>query len=98
AVPTQLILARSEGVMVLGAFGNPAACETTNSNIINVDRVWVPRSHAEYETIYSTLLAAMMASKKVNFYIHSCTTVPWFGGDMAEYNQMTVGDVRIFKD
>ena len=77
------------GIMIWGAFGNPANCTQANS-------VWVKGEHIQYDKIYSTVLAALMAGKQIMGYIHSCESVGWYSGSAITYNVLgPAGDLQI---
>ena len=81
AVPTRVDIERGNGLMVYGAFGNPGNCTTTN-------KFYVLKSHPQYQQIHATVLAAFMAGKKVDVYIHTCQPVPWYSVPSTTYNTM----------
>lgn len=80
AVPTQVDVVPGQGVMISGAFGNPAGC--TSSNVF-----WVPISNSAYTQIYSAVLTAMASGKEVSMYMGTCTSVAWFAADTTTFNQ-----------
>jgi len=88
AIPTIINTVRGDGMMIYGAFENPGSCDIANA-------VWVDRTHPEYQQLYSTALAAFMGGKKLDMFIHSCTSVPWIAGDKTFNKLNTVGDFRI---
>ncbi len=83
AVPTAIhvVQAGSAGFMVFGEFGNVGSCSVSN-------QVFVEISHPQYNQIYSTVLAASMAGKKIVFYSHSCKPAPWYTVNSVTYNTM----------
>lgn len=83
AVPLgiDLVQAGSAGFMLHGLFGNPSGCTVT-------DQIFVEAGHPQYKEIYSTVLAAYMAGKKVIVYSHTCKPGPWYSVNSTTYNTM----------
>ena len=81
AIPTRIDIDRGSGVMVYGAFGNPAGCTVA-------DRVYIGITHPQYQQIYSTVLAAFASGKRIQVYSHSCKPVGWYSVDSVTYNQV----------
>lgn len=81
AVPTRIDIDREKGLMVFGAFGNPAGCTAA-------DRVYITISHPQYQQIYSAVLAAFASGKRIQVYSHSCKPVGWYSVDSVTYNQV----------
>lgn len=81
AVPTaiDLVQASSAGFMVYGDFGNAGSCTVPN-------QVYVEINHPQYNQIYSTVLAALMAGKRVAFHAHACKPVLWYTTVDVTYN------------
>ena len=77
--------------MVYGEFGNPGNCSRT-------DRFFVASDHVKYEKIYSTILAAYSAKKKIRAFIHNCVVVTWFSASDVTYNQLLAGGDFSIKD
>ncbi len=57
-----------------GDFGNPEDCGIPN-------QIVVPQDHPQYSEIYSTVLAAYMAKKKIRFYVNSCQVHSWISSN-----------------
>jgi hypothetical protein len=83
AVPTRidLVQAGSAGFMVYGHFRNVSSCSVSNQFYVEI-------GHPQYNQIYSTVLAAFMAGKKIWIYSHACKPVPWYTVDTVTYNTM----------
>jgi hypothetical protein len=83
AVPTRidLVQAGSAGFMVFGEFGNVSNCTVSNQFYVEI-------GHPQYNQIYSTVLAAFMAGKKIWVYSHACKPVPWYTVNTVTYNTM----------
>ena len=90
ATPTKIdTVGVHNGFMIWGAFGNPAGCTQANA-------IWVKGAHPQYDKIYSTVLAAFMAGKKINVYAHSCEPVGWYSTTDITYNVLgPSGDLQI---
>ena len=88
AIPTVINTVESSGFIIYGDFGNPGGCTNANS-------IWISKTHAQYDQLYSVALSALMAGKKVNGYIHSCISIPWLSGNTKDYNTITAGDFII---
>lgn len=80
AVPTQVDVVAGQGMMISGAFGNPAGCTTSNM-------FWVPISNPAYTQIYAGVVAAIAAGKEVTMYMGTCTSVGWFAAESTTFNQ-----------
>lgn len=79
AVPEKVEIVRADGFVIFGAFGNPGAtpCDVA-------DALWVSVSHAQYEALLSTALAALAGGLKLRAFPHSCTVYGWHGGSHNE--------------
>lgn len=84
ATPTGIEIDRDNGIMVFGAFGNPAGCTQS-------DRFYVAKAHPQYDKVYAMLLAAYAAKKKIGFYGHDCIPVLWYSNNSVTYNQLISG-------
>ena len=84
AVPSRIENIGSQGSLITGQFGNPGSCTTSNS-------IFISKGHAEFDRLYSTVLAALMETKKIQIYVHSCVNIPWLSGSEVDYNQLTYG-------
>ena len=82
AVPTRVDIERGNGFMVYGSFGNPMNC--TNSS-----RFYIKKTHPQYSEIYSMVLAAFTAKKKIQLYAHACSSVGWYSKPEVTYNTVT---------
>lgn len=82
AVPTRVDIERGNGFMVYGNFGNPMNCTKEN-------RFFIQKTHPQYSEIYSTVLAAFTAQKKILLYSHTCTPVGWYSRPEVTYNTVT---------
>ncbi len=81
AVPTRIdvVQAGTAGFMVYGDFGNILGCTVAN-------QIYVKASHPQYNQLYSTALAAMMAGKKIYVYAGACEPVGWYSVASVTYN------------
>ena len=82
AIPTRVDIERGNGFMVYGSFGNVDGCSVA-------DRFYVQNGHPQYKEIYSTVLAAFMAGKKIQAYIDGCNPVTWYSAPTTTYNTVT---------
>ncbi|EDP60241.1 hypothetical protein AND4_02493 [Vibrio sp. AND4] len=82
AVPTRIDIERGNGFMLYGSFGNPMNCTKGN-------QFFIKKTHPQYSEIYSTVLAAFTAKKKLVLYAHSCTPVGWYSRPEVTYNTVT---------
>lgn len=64
----------AEGFVVHGQFGNAANCNANSNNWF-----FVPSSHPQYSTLYSTVLAAKFTNTKIQVYLHQCVATGWHG-------------------
>lgn len=70
-------------------FGNPEDCGIPNQIVVELD-------HPQYKEIYSTVLAAYMAKKKVRFYVNSCKVHGWISSSsMNTLNATQTNQVEI---
>ena len=67
---TSIEVLRNQGALIKGNLGNPAACTINNY-------LFIPKSHPQYDQMYSTVLAAYMGNKKIVAYAHKCEAVGW---------------------
>lgn len=81
ATPTRIDVERGNGFMVYGSFGNAGTCTV-------VDRFYVQISHPQYKEIYSAVLAAFTAGKKVQAYIDGCNPVTWYSAASTTFNTL----------
>lgn len=81
-VPTRVDIVRGDGVMVLGASGNPGECTVANSLFIKL-------AHPQYKQIVSMILVAKHLNKKIQAYAHTCEPVAWFSVLSTTYNTVT---------
>jgi hypothetical protein len=81
AIPKKIdiIQAGTAGFMLYGEFGNVLGCTVA-------DLVYVKATHPQYNQIYSTALAAMMAGKKIYLYATACEPVGWYSVPSTTYN------------
>ncbi|WP_230390678.1 hypothetical protein [Reinekea sp. G2M2-21] len=79
AIPTRIDIERGNGFMIYGSFGNAGGCSQSNKVFVKID-------HPQYDAIYSTVLAAYMAGKKVQPYIHTCEPVTWYAVPTTTFN------------
>lgn len=86
AAPTAVETVRTQGILILGAFGNPGTACT------NPDAIWVDATHSQYQTIVASATTALATGLKLKAYVHNCTAIGWHGGT---YNELT-GDGAIF--
>jgi hypothetical protein len=82
AMPTRLDVVRQDGIMVYGAFGNPAGCTVPN-------QFFLAYGTAQYSQIYATLLMAFSTGKQVQVYAGSCAPAPWYSVASTTYNTVT---------
>ncbi|UTZ37245.1 hypothetical protein HB763_11385 [Vibrio campbellii] len=82
AVPTRIDIERGNGFMVYGNFGNPMNCT-------NEGRFFIQKTHPQYSEIYSTILAAFTANKKIKLYSSSCQPAGWYSKPEFTYNTVT---------
>ena len=80
AVPTRLDVVPGQGVMVYGAFGNPAGCTTSDMFSVRV-------SNSAYTQIYAALMTAVASGKEVTMYMGSCTPILWYALETTTFNQ-----------
>ncbi|MDT3334953.1 hypothetical protein Q4Q49_06535 [Shewanella sp. SP1S1-7] len=81
ATPIRVDIVQGQGVLVYGAFGNPAACTVT-------DKIFILKSHPQYEQIYAAILTAFASGKKVQAYIHGCKPVAWYTVETVTYSHI----------
>lgn len=91
AVPTGIDIDRSGGIMVYGEFGNAGSCTTSN-------QIYIQSTHPQYNQIYSTVLAAMLSGKKISAYIHTCTSVGWYGTEATTFDTLTPNGVLYIRN
>ena len=84
AVPTRIDVERGNGFMIYGQFGNAGNCSIANKVYVKID-------HPQYKELYSTVLAAYMAGKRVQPYINSCITASWYVAPSTTFNTLTSG-------
>ena len=82
AVPTRVDIERGNGFMVYGNFGNPMNCTYG-------ERFFIQKTHPQYSEIYSTILAAFTANKKIKLYSSSCQPATWYSKPEFTYNTVT---------
>ena len=82
AVPSHIEIERGGGFMVHGAFGNAGECTIANKFYVNSD-------HPQYDKVYSMILTAYIAKKKIKPYINSCGAVTWHSISSVTYNIMS---------
>ncbi|MBE0380411.1 DUF5992 family protein [Pseudoalteromonas prydzensis] len=91
AEPTRIDIERGNGVMIYGAFGNAGECSTSN-------KVFIEKSHPQYDKVYAMVLAAFASNKKLRIYIHSCKPVTWYAVKETTFNTLTsAGAINILK-
>ncbi|KAF7763152.1 hypothetical protein PUND_b0490 [Pseudoalteromonas undina] len=91
AEPSRIDIERGNGVMVYGTFGNPGACSTSN-------KVFIEKSHPQYDKIYAAVLTAFTSNKKITIYIHECKPVTWYAVKETTFNTLTsAGAINITK-
>lgn len=91
AEPTRIDIERGNGVMIYGAFGNAGECSTSN-------KVFIEKSHPQYDKVYAMVLAAFASNKKLRIYIHSCKPVTWYAVKETTFNTLTsAGAINIIK-
>lgn len=86
APPSAVETVRSQGILILGAYGNPGTACT------NPDAIWVSETHPQYEAIIASATTAVATGLKLRAYVHTCATIGWHGGT---FNELT-GDGAIF--
>jgi hypothetical protein len=91
ATPTRVDIERGNGFMVYGEFGNAGGCTSPN-------KFYVQKNHPQYSEIYSTVLTAFTAGKKVSAYIHGCNPVGWYSVDSVTYNTLMPAGSLIVKN
>lgn len=92
AVPSSIEIERGNGIMVWAKIGNPMDCNGGG------DLFYVEKSHPQYDQIYSAILAAKMAGKKIQPYIHECKPVFWHSADSVLYNTLTPNGTIVITD
>ena len=91
AEPTRIDIERGNGVMIYGAFGNPNECSTSN-------KVFIEKSHPQYDKVYAMVLAAFASNKKLRIHIHCCKPVTWYAVNETTFNTLTsAGAINIIK-
>ena len=90
ATPTQIDLERGNGILVYGAFGNPADCMVEN-------QIYISSAHSDYEKIFGLLLTAQAAQKEVRFYAHKCERVGWYSATADAFNMVTPDGAVTFR-
>jgi len=68
--------------LIYGQFGNAGQCSIA-------DKVYVRINHPQYKELYSTVLAAYMAGKRIQPYINDCITVGWYVRPNTTFNTLT---------
>lgn len=86
APPSAVETVRSQGILILGAYGNPGTACT------NPDAIWVSETHPQYQAIIASATTAVATGLKLRAYVHNCTAIGWHGGT---FNELT-GDGAIF--
>lgn len=66
---------RGQGFLVKGALGSKIGCTDAKDGYL-----WVAIDHPQYDTLYSTVLAAYMSGKSIKAYTHDCTEIGWYSG------------------
>ncbi|MEY8213230.1 MAG: hypothetical protein RPR97_01965, partial [Colwellia sp.] len=89
--PTQIDIERGNGFMIYGEFGNPGGCTIS-------DRVYVKSDHPQYKEIYSMVLAAYMAGKRVQPYVNDCLTAGWYVVPSTTFNTLTASGSLNIRD
>lgn len=79
AIPTQVEIIQSQGFVIHGAFGNPGPTLCGLQ-----DKILVAVTHPQYHVLFSLATTAMTTGKKIQAYVHVCTTVGWYGYAMNE--------------
>ncbi len=79
-----IVQAGTVGFMLYGQFGNIGECTTSV-------KVFVKKDNPHYEQFYSTALAAFMAGKKIQVYIHTCEAIGWYSPPTITYNVLGSG-------
>lgn len=68
AVPTQIMTTGDGGILVYGAFGNPAQCAVA-------DKIHVQNDTNQLKLVEGMVLTALATGKAVQFYVVECSTV-----------------------
>lgn len=85
ATPTEVDVVREDGLMVYGAFGNPAGCTVANQFLV----AW---GTAQYSQIYAALLTALTAGRQIQVYAGSCAPAAWYSVSSTTYNTVTTSE------
>ena len=81
AIPTRIDIDRGNGFMIYGDFGNPGNCTTAN-------RLYVQKTHPQYDQMYAMALTAFTSGKKIQGYSHNCASVSWYTATTTTYNTL----------
>jgi hypothetical protein len=82
AAPTQIDVVTNQGIMVYGAFGNPAGCTVSN-------QFFVYFSNTQYKEMYTQILAALTTGKQISVYVTECDPVSWYSAASTTYGALT---------
>jgi hypothetical protein len=91
AVPTQLDVVRNEGILVYGAFGNPANCTVG-------DRFFIPINTVQYAQLHATILMAMAAGKEIAVHLESCGPLTWYTVPSVTYSYLTTSETLYMRN
>jgi hypothetical protein len=83
AVPTNVELVNG-GLLVSGAFGDPAACSVANY-------VFISQANTNYKEVVAMTYMAFVAGKSMTFYADSCAPVSFHWGAGNVINKISDG-------